>query len=90
MKKYQLDVGLVIGQIDRLPGHIKSRVKKEIAQLALNPRPEYARELRNRPTYYRIRIDAYRIVYRVEDDLILIVVLKVGRKKGPEFYDNLD
>lgn len=90
MKKYQLDVGLVTGQIDRLPGHMKCRVKKEIAQLALNPRPGHARELRNRPNYYRIRIEVYRLVYRVEDDLIVVVVLKVGRKKGPEFYDNLD
>lgn len=90
MKKYQLDVGPVTGQIDRLPGHMRSRIKKEIAQLALTPRPDHARELRNRPNYYRIRIEAYRIVYRVEDDLILVVVLKIRRKKGAEFYNDLD
>lgn len=68
---------------------MKSRVKKELARLTLNPRPDHAIELRSHPNYYRIRLDTYRIVYRVEDELILVIVLKVGRKQGPEFYSDI-
>jgi len=35
MKKYQLDVGLVTGQIDRLPGQLKSCVKKKLGNWLL-------------------------------------------------------
>ncbi|MBV7332134.1 type II toxin-antitoxin system RelE/ParE family toxin [Chloroflexi bacterium TSY] len=89
MKKYRLDIGLVKRQIDRLPGHMKSRVKKETAQLAQQPRPAHAKELRLLPNTYRIRLDNHRIVYRIDDEIVLIIVLKVGRKRGPDFYQDI-
>ena len=90
MKKYQLDIGLVRRQIDRLPGHMKRRVKQEIARLGHQPRPTHAKELRDYPNTYRVRLDNYRIVYQIEDGIVIVTVLKVGRKRGPEFYQDID
>ena len=48
---YQVDISRrVRQQIEGLPGHMRQRVKREIAKLAFNPRPEYA-ELAIRPAY---------------------------------------
>jgi len=30
---------------------------------------------------YRIRVGAYRIVYRVEDDVLIVLVLKLGHRR---------
>lgn len=75
-------------QIERLPGHLRQRVKRLIASLRHNPRPESAVELRNRPGRYRIRLDDdWRIFYRIDDRQLVVTILRVGRKKGPDFYD---
>ena len=90
MKKYQLEIKKsVLGQIALLPGRYRQRVQRTIAALATNPRPHQAEPLRTFPDRYRIRLDEYRIVYRIEDDLLIVEVVKVGRKHGPEFYENL-
>lgn len=91
MKVYQIDIALSVRrQIEELPGNIRQRIKREIAKLAFNPRPENAKELRGSLTgRYKIRLDHYRLVYRVDDDAVTVVILKAGMKHDG-FYDNLD
>lgn len=90
MKKYRLDIKTtVLRQIELLPGRYRQRIRRIIAELVMNPRPQHAQPLRTFPDRYRIRVDDYRIVYRVEDDLLMIEVVKVGRKSGPEFYTDV-
>jgi mRNA-degrading endonuclease RelE of RelBE toxin-antitoxin system len=91
MPAYQLDIDEEVKRdIERLPGHIRQRVKRMIAGLLDNPRPPNAQELIRRDGIpsgvYRVWVDSWRVVYRPDDDLLLIKVLKVGRKHGPEFY----
>lgn len=75
-------------EIEQLPGHMRQRIKREIAQLAFEPRPVHAIELRGiLEGRYKIKLDQYRIVYRIEDDVALVQVLKAG-KKHPGFYDD--
>lgn len=91
MKLYQLEIPKPVRrQIESLPSQYRQRIKVLIAGLATNPRPPNAKELRNTNDRYRIRLDQYRIVYRVEDDLLLVEMLKVGKKESPEFYADLD
>jgi mRNA interferase RelE/StbE len=61
-----------------------------IGSLADNPRPAGARELRHMRGYYRIRLDRWRIIYRVDDESLLVTILRVARKAGPETYHGLD
>lgn len=90
MKKYRLEIKTtVLRQIDALPGRYRQRVRRTIAKLAMNPRPLIAHPLRTFPDRYRIRLDDYRIVYRIEDDLLIVEIVKVGRKHGPAFYDDI-
>jgi mRNA interferase RelE/StbE len=88
---YQIDIpNSVKRQIEALPGHIRQRVKRAIAELAYTPYPQHAEELRGvLQGRYKIKLDLYRIVYRVEDEVAVVMVLKVG-KKQPGFYDGLD
>ena len=87
---YQVDVSRrVRRQIEALPGHVRQRIKREIAQLAFHPRPDYAEELSG-PLQgrYKIKLDQYRIVYRIDDALAVVGVLKAGKKQA-DFYDDL-
>ena len=86
---YWLEIGSKVRrQIERLPGHLHRRVKRTIAALCENPRPAFAQELRDRPGRFRIQIDSdCRIFYRINEEQLVVLVLRGGKKKGPEFYD---
>jgi mRNA-degrading endonuclease RelE of RelBE toxin-antitoxin system len=49
-----------------------------------------ARELRDRPGYYRIRLNGWRVIYQVDDEAQTVTILRVRRKIGPETYEDLD
>jgi len=56
------------------------RIQGAIALLAQDPRPPTARPLRGRPGL-RVRVGDYRIVYRIEDDVLLVVVVALGHRR---------
>ena len=58
----------------------RQRIVKRIEQLGDNPRPEGCQKLSGQ-NRYRIRQGQYRIVYGVEDDQLVVYVVKVGHRK---------
>ena len=38
---------------------------------------------------YKISLETWRIVYELQEDILVILVLKVGKKTGPEFYQDI-
>ena len=64
-----------------IPKSHTNRLRGAIALLAANPRPPGAKKLRSRDAY-RVRVGDYRIIYTVEDDVLLIVVLALGHRQG--------
>lgn len=73
-----------------LPGNYRQRFRRAIEALAVKPRPTGARELRERPGRYRIRIDRWRLIYRIEESSGVVLVLRVRRKSGPETYLDIE
>ena len=62
----------------------RRRVQGAIALLAQDPRPPGARALQSRPGL-RVRVGDYRIIYTVEDDVLLVVVVRLGHRR--DVYD---
>jgi mRNA-degrading endonuclease RelE of RelBE toxin-antitoxin system len=52
--------------------------------------PPGAKELRDLPGRYRIRLERWRLIYRVEQDELLVLILRVPLKSGPETYQDLE
>lgn len=57
----------------------RGRLQGAIALLAQDPRPPGARALRGRPGL-RVRVGDYRIIYTIEDDVLLVVVVTLGHR----------
>jgi len=51
-----------------------------IALLAHDPRPPASRRLKGRDGY-RVRVGDYRILYEIQDNVLLVVVVTVGRRR---------
>jgi mRNA interferase RelE/StbE len=73
-----------------LPGNYRQRIRRLIESLADDPRPRQAVELRDMPNRYRIRVDSWRLIYRVYDEEIVVLVLDIRHKSGPETYEAID
>jgi len=62
----------------------KSRVSSiynEIERLAADPRPHGVKKLAGADRTYRIRVGDYRVVYEIEDHVLLVVVIRVAHRK---------
>ena len=58
----------------------RTRVQGAIALLAQDPRPPAARALRGRDGL-RVRVGDYRILYTVDDGVLLVVVVTLGHRR---------
>jgi mRNA interferase RelE/StbE len=55
-------------------------IKAAIAGLSDNPRPYGYKKLKGEEAY-RIRVGDYRIIYEINDDIIIVTVVSVGHRK---------
>lgn len=59
----------------------RERVVAAIGALADDPRPTGAEKLAGREAPYRIRVGDYHVVYSIEDNALIVWVVKVGHRR---------
>jgi mRNA interferase RelE/StbE len=59
----------------------RQRIVRRIRSLADDPRPPGCEKLVGQADRYRVREGRYRIVYAVEDDALVVYVVRVGHRK---------
>jgi mRNA interferase RelE/StbE len=58
------------------------RLDQALLSLAENPVPAGGKQLVGEdPPLYRVRVGDYRILYQIEDDVLVILVVQVGHRK---------
>lgn len=81
MSRYRIEVRpAALRALRTLDRDVRPRIEGAIALLAEDPRPPASRPLRGRPGY-RVRVGDYRIIYTVQDDVLLIVVVTLGHRR---------
>jgi mRNA interferase RelE/StbE len=68
-------------QILKLPKPYFEKVKKAILNLEETPRPNGCIKLTGSDNIYRIRVGSYRIVYSIEDKMLIIEIFDVDDRK---------
>ncbi len=58
-----------------------SNIKKAILNLASNPRPNGYKKMKGVDAF-RIQVANYRIIYEIEDDILLVNVITIGHRKN--------
>jgi len=88
MASYRIEVSATAErQIRKLPRDDQVRVLRAIRPLASAPYPPGARKVRGYDDVFRIRVGNYRILYRVLERRLLIIILKAGHRR--EIYRSL-
>ena len=67
--------------LKKIPKLDRKRVGKKIDSLAEKlPNPDTTKMKGNNP-FHKIRVGDYRIVYEIQDDILLILIIKIGHRK---------
>ena len=81
MASYRLEFSISVARALRaIPNADVARILTRIEALADNPRPPSCEKLSGLPRY-RIRQGLYLIVYEIRDDVLLVLVVKVGHRR---------
>lgn len=68
-------------EIYSLQNNYLSKIIKKINSLSKNPRPSGCKKLSG-DEKYRVRVGSFRILYSIEDDVLVIYVVKVGHRNN--------
>lgn len=86
---------LALAEWKKLDGSVREPLKKKLAERLEQPRVPSA-ALTSMADCYKIKLMTvgYRLVYRVEDDVLFVTVLEVGKRERSQVYkvakDRLD
>ena len=67
-------------QFRKLPLDVQERIQTKINDLAVEPRPNGVKKLKGEENSYRIRVDDYRVVYEIKDDVLIVTVVRVKHR----------
>jgi len=84
---YTIEISTSAAQaVNKLEAANRLRIAGAIELLSVDPRPPGAKMLRGgEQGRWRVRVGDYRVVYAIEDDRLLVLVLRVAHRR--EVYD---
>lgn len=68
-------------ELGRIPKPFRGRLAAAISSLADTPRPPGSVRLQGPDGFHRVRVGDYRIVYLIEDRVLLVCVIGVAHRK---------
>ena len=81
MEPYRITVKQSVSKdLRKIPKKDVKRILSAIQTLAENPRPPHSKKLSGQERY-RLRQGNYRILYSIEDEKLVVCVVKVGNRR---------
>lgn len=79
-------------ELKKMSSQLQDEIFEKIESLQYNPRPHGYKKLTNfkvpnlklKPLY-RVRVQDYRIVYSIQDEVVTVTIVKIGNRK--EIYE---
>jgi mRNA interferase RelE/StbE len=73
--------------LKKIPKSDQRRIRDKIDGLSENLPDPATTKMKGDNPFHRIRVEDYRIIYEIHEDILVIMVLKIGRRK--EVYRRL-
>ena len=74
-------------ELKSIDANIAEGIKSDILSLENNPRPLGVKKLRGYKDLWRIKSNVYRIIYRINDGNVTVIVVRIAHRK--EVYRNI-
>ncbi len=86
--KYRIEVkGSAAKALKKIPKPDRKRISEKIDDLAENLPNQNITKMKGNNPFHKTRVGDYRIVYEIQDDVLLILIIKIGHRK--DIYRNL-
>ncbi|ASJ02593.1 addiction module toxin RelE [Thermococcus profundus] len=75
----------VLKSLKQAPDSIKQRFYEFVEELRFNPIPSERfdiKKLKGRKNTFRVRLGGYRVIYELEKDELLILIIKFGKREN--------
>ena len=81
--KYTVEIlPCALRDLQSLPRDVRERIRERIDLLVENPRPHGVKSLQGgQKGYLRIRVGDYRVIYRIENDHLVVMVVAIGHRR---------
>jgi len=70
-----------------IPKSDQKRIARKIDSLAESTQDPNITKLKGDNPFHKVRIGNYRVIYEIQDDILLILIVKIGHRK--DIYRNL-
>ncbi|MBF0179619.1 MAG: type II toxin-antitoxin system RelE/ParE family toxin [Magnetococcales bacterium] len=67
--------------LKKLPKMVRDSIGKVIDSLAFHPRPDGCVKMAAMQDMWRIRVGDYRIIYSIQDDRLVVLIVKIGHRR---------
>ena len=71
----------------KLPRSIQKRISNKLSEIEISLPPYSETKLKGNNPFHKIRVGDYRIIYEVQKDIFVILVIKIGHRK--DIYKHL-
>lgn len=68
-------------ELGSFPKAAQKRISKTIDSLSENPPDPAKTKMKGNNPFHRLRVGDYRIIYEIQDDILLILIVKMGHRK---------
>jgi mRNA interferase RelE/StbE len=68
-------------QLQKLPREVQLKLNQHIGSLSLDPHPIGSRKLKGSDELWRIRVSDYRVIYEIQDKILVVLVVRVAHRR---------
>jgi mRNA interferase RelE/StbE len=68
--------------LEKIPRSDRRKIRDRIDSLAENPPDPVTTKMKGDNPFHKVRVGDYRIVYEIQESLLVILVLKIGHRKN--------
>ena len=79
---YQIEfTGSAARALSKFNETLQFRITAKIDALANQPRPPGVEKLHGRQNRYRLRVGDYRVIYEIQDRILLVLIVDIGHRR---------
>jgi mRNA interferase RelE/StbE len=80
--RHQIEIkSSALKELQALPVPIRDRISRHIDELSVQPRPNGSQKLSGTAHAYRIRVGMYRIVYEIQDQRLVVMIIRIAHRR---------
>lgn len=64
-----------------LDKHLQRRISEKVTALCEDPFPPGSKKLKAQRDHFRIRVGDYRVIYRIDGNRVVIVIVRIGHRR---------